>query len=119
MWFSWAFSSAQETFRNVIARALPGTLFLEDLRPALELQHESSIALAYADNLCHMSLSRKWADLARETVQRELNRVGFPTHEVVEASVVFEMLGVRGTANLVESSPLQPGVSGCPKGLVV
>ena len=86
MGFSWAFYLAQEALRTIVKRVVPAAEFLEDFKPAPELSHDKSVAMIYADNGNHISLSAESADRDRESVMRELDRLGLKTHEVVEAS---------------------------------
>ena len=91
--FSWAFYLAQEALRTIVKRVLPGGKFLEDFKPAPELSPSTNVAMIYADNGNHISLSRSAADRDCSLVMRELERIGLKTHEYMEASELSVTLG--------------------------
>ena len=95
MGFSWAFYLAQEALRIVVHRVLPMTQFLEDFTSPPSLARDNSIAMIYADNGNHISLSKVVANRDRSLVENELIREGLTTHEVIEATEFCVTLGGR------------------------
>ena len=125
MGFSWAFYLAQEALRTIVSRVLPQSEFLEDFKPAPELTSNASVAMIYADNGNHISLSQHVADRDSAIVMQELERIGLKTHEHMEASEFAVTLGgtVDGSGLRVAPTParlrkvragLKHLVDGCP-----
>ena len=94
MGFSLAFYLAQESLRCCVARALPGMRFLADHAPAPDLSGPGPIAMVYADNGLHLGIDRDRVDQERRLVASHLDSIGLETHEISEASVFTQSLGV-------------------------
>ncbi len=93
MGFSWAFYLAQECLRSIVKRALIEPQFILDQHAPPDASAGQVAVLVYADNGNHVGTCREAVDRDRNNVEKELNRCGLLTHEVMEANTYGVTLG--------------------------
>ena len=93
--FSWALYLAQEVHKTIFARACEGVPVILDRKAGVTLEGEDTAALIYADNANHAGRIAEKVDEQRQTLSRALHDVGLETHEVEDANLLTESLGVR------------------------